>query len=112
MWGVRRSRQEWERLVRGWERSGLSQQAYCERRGISVASLQRWRRLLAPGTRTESPVAAPAPEFVPVTLVDDVPAAEAADLTLVLADGRRLEIGPRCPAETLKRVLGVLQERA
>jgi transposase len=112
VWGVRRSRQEWERLVRGWERSGLSQQAYCERRGISVASLQRWRRLLAPGPGTESPVAAPAPEFVPVTLVDDAAAAAAVELTLVLRDGLRLEIGAQCRAETLKRVLGVLRESA
>ncbi|WP_006748071.1 IS66 family insertion sequence element accessory protein TnpA [Thioalkalivibrio paradoxus] len=98
--------------MRGWERSGLSQQAYCERRGISVASLQRWRRLLAPEPRTESPVAAPVPEFVPVTLVDDAPGTRAADLTLVLAGGLRLEIGPGCSAETLQRVLGVLRERA
>ncbi|WP_420796569.1 IS66 family insertion sequence element accessory protein TnpA [Ectothiorhodospira haloalkaliphila] len=33
---VRRSRQEWEGLVRGCERSGLAQKAYCDRQGISV----------------------------------------------------------------------------
>jgi hypothetical protein len=33
------------------------------------------------------------------------------ELTLVLNDGLRVEIGPECRAETLKRVLGVLRER-
>jgi acetolactate synthase regulatory subunit len=33
-------------------------------------------------------------------------------LTLVLTDGLRLEVGAQCQAETLKRVLGVLRERA
>jgi transposase len=47
-----------------------------------------------------------------VTLVGESPAAAAAELTLVLSDGLRLEIGAQCPAETLKRVLGVLRERA
>jgi transposase len=107
-----RSRNEWQRLVAGWERSGLTQQEYCARHGISVGSLQRWRRIFAedavPGSRASSPVS----EFVPVTLVGDAVATAGADLTLVLTDGVRLEIGARCSVETLKRVLGMLQERA
>ena len=105
-----RSRNEWERLVAGWERSGLTQEVYCARHGISVGSLQRWRRIFEEETvpRPRAPIS----EFVPVTLLGDAVATAGAELTLVLTDGVRLEIGARCPAETLKRVLGVLQERA
>jgi transposase len=106
-----RSRNEWQRLVAGWPRSGLTQEVYCARHGISVGSLQRWRRIFAedavPGSRASSPVS----EFVPVTLVGE-PATPTAELTLVLTDGLRIEIGAQCQAETLKRVLGVLRERA
>jgi hypothetical protein len=42
-----RSRTEWQRLVAGWPRSGLTQDAYCARQGISAGSLQRWRNVLA-----------------------------------------------------------------
>jgi transposase len=42
-----RSRTEWQRLVAGWPRSGLTQDDYCARQGISVGSLQRWRNILA-----------------------------------------------------------------
>jgi transposase len=107
-----RSRNEWQRLVAGWPRSGLTQEVYCARHGISVGSLQRWRRILAEDAAPRPRVTAPATEFVPVTLVGDAPAAPAAELTLVLSDGLRLEIGAQCRAETLKRVLDVLQERA
>ncbi|MFO7901155.1 MAG: hypothetical protein R6U98_00705 [Pirellulaceae bacterium] len=55
-------------------------------------------------------VTAAVTEFVPPRLIGD--ASAAAELTLVLSDGLRLEIGPECRAETLKRVLGVLREPA
>lgn len=110
----KRSRSEWQGLVSGWERSGLTQAVYCERQGISLSSLQRWRRIFAQDAVEGDGSSAARPEsaFLPVTLVGDPPAPGGAELTLVLNDGVRLEIGARCPAETLHRVLGVLQERA
>ena len=108
-----RSRDEWQRLVAGWPRSGLTKEVYCARHGISVGSLQRWRRIFAEDAAPPRPqVTAPATEFMPVTLVGDAPAAPGSELTLVLSDGLRLEIGAQCRAETLKRVLAVLQQRA
>lgn len=108
-----RSRNEWQRLVVGWERSGLTQEGYCARHRISVGSLQRWRRIFVQDAAPPRPqVTAPATEFMPVTLVGDAPGAPAVEWTLVLSDGLRLEIGAQCRAETLKRVLDVLQERA
>ena len=106
-----RSRSEWQRLVADWPRSGLTQEAYCTRHGISVGSLRRWRRILSEGAAPRPEIDAAATEFVPVRLVGGTSAAPSAELTLVLTGGLRLEIGPECRAETLKRVLGVLQER-
>lgn len=110
--GWRRSRSEWQGLVSGWECSGLTQAVYCERQGISLSSLQRWRRIFAEGTGTPRSEGGASTEFMPVTLVGDLPTAGGAELTLVLADGVRLEIGAQCAAQTLQRVLGVLRERA
>ena len=106
-----RSRNEWQRLVAGWPRSGLTQEVYCARHGISVGSLQRWRRILEGDAVPQSRAASTVSEFLPVTLVGE-PATRNAELTLVLTDGLRLEIGAQCPTETLKRVLGVLRESA
>jgi transposase len=107
-----RGRNEWQRLVAGWPRSGLTQEVYCARHGISVGSLQRWRRILAEDAAPRPQGTAPLTEFVPVTLVSDPPATAGAELTLVLSDGLRLEIGAQCSAEMLQRVLGVLREPA
>jgi transposase len=106
-----RSQHEWQRLVAGWERSGLTQEVYCARHGISVGSLQRWRRIFAEDAVPSSLTSSLVSEFVPVTLVGE-PATPTAELTLVLTDGLRIEIGAQCSAETLQRVLGVLRDRA
>jgi hypothetical protein len=43
----RRSRDEWQRLIEEQAGSGQTQAAFCAARGISVASLQNWKRRLA-----------------------------------------------------------------
>ena len=63
-----RSRNEWQRLVAGWPRSGLTQEVYCARHGISVGSLQRWRRIFAEDAVPSSLASSPVSECVPVTL--------------------------------------------
>ncbi len=42
----RRSRSQWARLVSEQRESGLSQRAFCERRGLSISSFTHWRRRL------------------------------------------------------------------
>ena len=44
---IRRSRDEWQRLIDEQAGSGQTQSAFCAARGISVASLQNWKRRLA-----------------------------------------------------------------
>lgn len=114
----RRTRAQWRQLVEGWPESGLTQAQYCERHNISVASLYRWREVL----RREPVENRPAPRvgraddavrLLPVELLgelgqrvrDTAPA-----LSLVFADGVRLEIAPGFDDATLRRVIGVLRE--
>jgi hypothetical protein len=76
-----------------------------------VGSLQRWRRIFEGDATPQARAISTVSEFLPVTLVGE-PAPSNAELTLVLTDGLRLEVGAQCQAETLKRVLSVLRERA
>lgn len=56
---ARRSAEDWQALISGQERSGLSRVAFCRREGIPPTSFDKWkRRLLA---------RRPPPEFVDVT---------------------------------------------
>ena len=43
---IRRSRDEWQRLIDEQATSGQTQSAFCAAHGISVASLQNWKRRL------------------------------------------------------------------
>lgn len=108
----RRTRNQWQRLVEEWDRSGLTQAAYCRKKGVSVASLQRWKRLLSDDDHCAPERAAdlePSRPFLPVRLVAH---AVAADLTVVLPDGVRIEVGSQCSGDRLRVVLNALRAAA
>ena len=52
----RRSKDQWQGLVAEQESSGKSQQEFCAKRGVSVASLQYWKRKLREDSFVEIPV--------------------------------------------------------
>ena len=44
--GVRRVEKEWAKIVHRFESSGLAGTAFCQREGLALSSLQRWRQRL------------------------------------------------------------------
>jgi len=103
----RRSRAEAEELVREFEASGLTRQAFCAGRGLSVAALDKYRRQVAAatqGTRREG-------RLVAVEVMPGVSASKLSSaLCVELANGRRIEVGGEFDAATLKRLLSVLEQ--
>ena len=57
----------WAGHISGWQRSGLSQGAYCRQHGLSQSSLIYWRKRLGPTIGTK---AVPVVTIVPVPLPD------------------------------------------
>jgi hypothetical protein len=51
--GVRRGEKEWGKIIRRFESSGLSSTVFCQREGLALSSLQRWRQRL--GSRSTAP---------------------------------------------------------
>ena len=51
----RHSRGEWRRLINEQAESGQTQAAFCAMRGISVGSLQNWKRRLSVSAATPEP---------------------------------------------------------
>lgn len=76
---IRRSRDEWQRLIDEQAESGQTQSAFCAARGISVGSLQNWKRRLA------APDVAPEPWLELGTLAEARSATW--DIELELGDG-------------------------
>lgn len=84
---ARRSRHEWSRIIGEFERSGGTEQAFCRRRGLKVATFRWWRsRLRHESTRGASGVV----NLLPVELAAPSPAAVASEGAL--SDGVVIEV--------------------
>jgi transposase-like protein len=102
----RRSRAEAEQLVAEYEASGLSQVEFCRERGLSLATLARYRKRQT----QDSPAAGN--HWVEVKESVGRPVLEGragSGLAVALRSGRRIEIGRGFDAHTLAQLMGVLE---
>ncbi len=111
----------WRRLVDEWRESELTQEAFCRERGVAVASFRWWKWKLGLPGRPPAGVCArreglepSLPAFVPVRIVE--PAARPAGapgagaFELELPGGWRLRVPAHFEAESLARLLAVVEE--
>lgn len=115
--------EQWADLVSQWRVSGLSQKEFCRRRDISDRALNNWlykspyrervARILA--ARSQDQLDAETPRFLPVTVLGATPGADSqasgATIEVVLPSGSRIAVTPGFDAETLRRVVAVLEAR-
>ena len=83
--GVRRGEKEWAKIIRRFESSGLAGTVFCEKEGLALSSLQRWRQRLA------SRVSAPFVELVPPP-PSTAPGASSWSLELTLPNGASIRL--------------------
>jgi hypothetical protein len=104
----RRSLAEVQVLVAEFEASGLMRSAFCQQRGLAVATLDKYRKRVHGGQQSGGR------RFVPVEVVPstarDVHSVAGRDGALVveLGRGRRIEVSRGFDAGTLERLLTVL----
>ena len=116
----RRSREDADRLVMEYEQSGLTRRTFCRQHGLSLATLDKYRRQFAcdPGharASTPASMSAPAVTFVPVELVERSSphrqtANDGASLHIELVGGRRIAVTVGFDAATLTRLITVLEQ--
>jgi len=83
-----------------FEASGLTRREFAARAGMSVSALDYWRARARRGDR-----------MVEVELTPPVCWPAGSALTLVLGNGRRIEVGAGFENETLARLLAVAEGR-
>jgi hypothetical protein len=123
---VRRGAAEWVRLIDEWHASGLNLSVFCRRLGLNFATMQGWvyksthkealekarRAAGAGGKSTDNP---PTPEgFLPVRVRDAEPGHGEmgySGVEVVFGEGRRIMVETGFDAETLRRVVAVLEDR-
>ena len=106
----RRSRAEAERLVCEFNQSGLRRKEFCAAHGLSVHTLDAWRKRIAGSGSDE--------KIVPVEIVEDRAAPKGSMRTgsverngqfrVVLAHGLRIEVDPGFDAAELRRLIAAL----
>jgi transposase len=115
--------QYWRDLIQRWHVSGQTVRVFCAEHHLSEPSFYSWRRTItlrdqpqeagacAPPTPRDE--RADLPAFVPVRVVpsavDTTPPASAG-LELVLGSRRVVRVPPQFDADTLRRLLFVLEE--
>jgi len=99
------SREEAKRLVGEYEASGLTRQAFCAGRGLSVAALDKYRRQYR-----SIAVPAGAGRLVAVEVTSGAGSNRSGALWVELANGRRIGVGSGFDAATLERLLTVLEQ--
>ena len=111
----------WRRLVDEWRESGVTQEAFCDGRGVAVASFRWWKwklglpgRSRAESRREEERPERPLPAFVPVRIVEaagqrGADGAGADAFELELPGGWRLRVPAGFEAESLARLLAVVE---
>lgn len=97
----------WQNIIREWEKSGMSQAAFCRTRNITHSNFFVWRKRLA--AESTAPLSA---VFAPVTIKqEDIMLSKptaSMPVRLVLKNNVRLEIASGIDKATLKVVLDVL----
>lgn len=113
----RRSRDEAARLVLEYEQSGLTRQAFCRRHGLSVATLNNYRKRSASVGEAARAGAASSQSItlVPLELVEQPTVArlesrQGATLFVELAGGRRIGVVSGFDGLTLTRLIAVLEQ--
>ncbi len=99
----RRSRAEAEQLVAEYEASGISQEEFCQRHGMALSTLARYRKW----RRQEQRQGTQPGRWVAVEL--SPPRSGDSGLVVVLASGRRVEVGRGFDTQTLAQLMRVLE---
>lgn len=102
----------WHALLDDFRGSGLTHAAFCRLRGVSLHAFRK--RLYPPRAAavTSPPGAATppaAPAFLPVTVLAEAVDPAPRPLELILPRGRRVAVPPGFDADTLRRLLSVLE---
>jgi hypothetical protein len=104
----RRSRVEVERLVAGYESSGLGRQEFCEKHGLSLSTLSRHRkrRQLRSETATAGRLVA-----VEISETKQTHAIRrGSELLVLLSSGRRIEVRGGFDPKVLQQLVRALEQ--
>ena len=101
---IRRSRKDWDLLLKQWETSGLTQQKFCEQNNINLRTFVGHRSKQQAKLQSKK-------KLLPINVSDPVtcaPPTKGSDIVLKLTSGAELVIPPQCDKTGLKELFIML----
>lgn len=99
----------WERHLRQWRQSGLSQAQYCRRHHLSAPTFGWWKGRLSPTGGPAQPAAGEKGSFVELTLGEREAPTGAVVYEIVLSRHRCLRLGSGFEPERVRQLLQLLE---
>jgi hypothetical protein len=99
-----------EKLVAEYEASGLTRDVFCQQRGLSVVTLDKYRRRVQKWARSGAGPMLPVEVVLSTAQGSSCPARGASVLVVSSRNGRRIEVGRGFDAETLERLRTILDK--
>jgi hypothetical protein len=94
----------WQERVGDWKRGGLTQTEYCRRNQLDPRKFLYWKKKILPKTGTSTLVELPA------QIVKQSSAPQRSPQLILIVDERfKVQVSPGFDADTLSRLLGVLE---
>lgn len=106
----RRSRVEVEKLIAEYEASGLTRDGFCQQHGLSIAAFYKYRQRVQNWARAGAGPMLPVEVFLSTSQGSSCAARGDGGLVVELRSGRRIEVGRKFDAETLERLLTILDK--
>ena len=106
----RRSREQVQRLVEAFKRSGMNRSQFCRQRQLALSTLKRHLASASAAAAARRPAGS---RSVPVEVLKSrgkpKTAAKGGGVAILLAGGRRIEVPPAFDPQTLNRVVQLLE---
>jgi hypothetical protein len=91
----------WEKRIRDWYKSGLSQAEYCRRNGIRIKSFAYWKKK---ETAHKKEV-----RLIPVSIPQNIHVTNETCVKVILKNGYVIEVRDGFTPSTLREVVNVLE---
>ena len=110
--GRRRSKTEIRKILGEYRRSGLSQQRFCERRGVALSTLTYWLSRERKSNENRGTTVKPArAELVPVRIVDGPKLQNSSTIEVESAQGYMVRVPVGLDPDVLARYVHALEGR-
>ena len=95
----------WDKIIKDWQSSGSTQQAYCRSKKINYNTFTYWRGRLKSAKQSETTLLQTSKQFVPITVLSDNQREFSEELSLHLRNGRWIKLRKGFDEQTLHQVL-------